>query len=84
MPIGINIGNNMTKKEDTEFAKFENFFKEHGVPCFSGENTHLHYKDARKNSIHYILVDQTYFHFDAKGNFIGLESDEIGNFTARI
>ncbi len=67
----------------SELQAFEKFFADHGVSFETGENTHLHYKDGRKDSLKYIQVNSTYFHFGLQDKFIGSECDETGVFIAR-
>ena len=66
-----------------ELDEFKSFFTKYGITFEAGDNTHLYYKDARKDSIKYLSVNSTHFHFKVNGDFLGTECDETGNFTAR-
>lgn len=71
--------------KNTDFQKFDEFFKLLGVTVRYSANTHdYRHGDEPKSSVYRLSVSQAIFCFDKKGRYLGAVADELGNFERRV
>lgn len=67
----------------TELARFQQFFRDHGVKQeYTDIGTAPKPKEAAEATC-YVTVGQTHFYFDKDGVFIGYQLDEMGLWFSR-